>query len=1230
MEINEAAKSAYLSTLSPAKVEEFKKLSPDEQKKKINVFMEQNGLILTKTQPAVKSNKTKHPINMTYNASVGSIGDEVSFSSKNNNTTSIAAQPNNQPITLSGVETELLKVPTYPANMKKRVKLLMRDINEGKEGWYDTAQNIQITIDRINEGSYYVNPQIKDYILHQLEQKLSTFPQDEVAKATNIERRTALQAGRINNQAVIDNLNGVIQGINNEVLKQYDKAGIITHLGEGINADWLGKESSREAYEKKMNEINMRMSKLISLKNQLTTEEFKQKANELLGDILNPDAIVSAFKAGEEANAAMGKTYVIAGTAIAVTGGLAAGAIVGGGAAAAGAGTAGAATAKTAITAGAIVKGAAIGAGTGAVVGGGSSLAADTVDKLTNETDNAEDFSGEELAKMGKNAGTAAVMGAVGGAAGGAITGTLMGTTLSAGAKIGVDIAANTVVGAGIDYVATGEITLEGTLMNAAMSGLGGVSAYKGLKGATNAAASDSAAPVKHAKVDIAEPNTEFFFFSKKKNPKPPKSDIPEIITPKDNGILVKNIEQIDTSRLYDLNGAACKIPSNSVIIIGKPRKAISLNDILVSRPIKDGESITIGLNRTDGNADIKLDVDDKSISRNHFSITREGNDYIINDTSKNGTSVLLPSVIKLSQQSKVVPMDAILEIGNNQKISLKSLQPIKDGDSIIIGRGSSVDIKISNDDLISRKHVKITRHGDSYLVTDISTNGTKVIAPDIITSQPPRPNISEQTQPSQSKQTPPRSKQLDEKLVPSKKALELAQFYRNEIKNYDDIAFLRRKYPNLRNMSDAQIKERFSLDKKHVAYIENVRKKYNDRYEMDKDWLHSKNEKVNPHCAWKMHLFADTAADFRQLGDVVIPYLNKHDIAHKMLPLYKVPEMLATTSPEQAGKAFTIYPRSVEEMAQLAKDLDKLIRTNNLTRQSSKICGDAKLGDSGRLFYRYEYNSKKYKNVILDPKNENFPKIYKMMYDYNRGEGNHLAFDMTSADDIWRDFNPAEPNLRQAKHSYQTQSKSFNIAHKIASSERILDGYKDGGRNAKFDGQGNVISSNREIIVVDRTRDRALNWLISDIKNRSRGLNEYQKLKLLLSYINHYCGGVANKTTEANLYHWEKYNTNKEVLLGDIIANNPSIAVCRHRSLLFKILGDELGLNVELQRGVFISQHGSSGGHAWNVIKMQNGESILCDIMMNTAIPINSNYSFYINQYHSTIRQPLYLNKAI
>ena len=96
MSINEATLQAYLSTLSTAKAEEFKKLSPEEQKKKINVFIEQTELAPTKTNKSSTTTK-KQPINMTGDAPMESIGDEVSFSSKRDNTTSVAAQPTNQP-----------------------------------------------------------------------------------------------------------------------------------------------------------------------------------------------------------------------------------------------------------------------------------------------------------------------------------------------------------------------------------------------------------------------------------------------------------------------------------------------------------------------------------------------------------------------------------------------------------------------------------------------------------------------------------------------------------------------------------------------------------------------------------------------------------------------------------------------------------------------------------------------------------------------------------------------------------------------------------------------------------------------------------------------------------------------------------------------------------------------------------------------------------------------------
>ncbi len=1230
MTISDVFFQSYLNTLSSAEKEKFKKFSPEEQKRKIDIFMQESGIAPAKVQAKDKSDKSKS-INMTGDASVVTIGDEVSFSSS------------------AAIQAPEEQVPTYPANMDRFVKPILREIKEGKEGYYDTAQNIQITIDRIQEGSFNVNPKIKDYIVYQLEQKLKSFPPEEVARVTNMDRRIELTQSRKNNEKALSQIEATVKKIQTAVGKEYDKAGIITALGEGILGDWMDESTGRKEYAEKMSLINQRITTLMNLKNTLTTQEFKQKAQELLGDILNPDAIVSAFKAGEEANAAMGKTYVIAGTAIAVTGGMAAGALAAGGAAAGGATAAGASAAKTALTVGTVAKGAAIGAGTGAVVGGGSSIATDTIDKLTNNTDNAEDFSAEGLVQMGKNATVAAAMGAAGGAAGGAIASTLMGTTLSTGAKVGLDIAANTAVGVGLDYATTGEVTLEGTLMNFGTTALGGISAHRGSRVDINPStrANNStqrshtlgfftdttvAQTPENVNARIAEPQTEFFGWGKKKNSAETTAPKEGHVEPKKGHIEPKKIDYVNRRNISELKfGQAVSAPESTVVLLGtNPPKAVPLSDVLGSKTLMDGETITVGADRNGGNADVKLDIDDKSISRNHFSVTRYGNNYVIKATSPNGLHLLPPIATKLSKnQSKLVPAGTILNIGQNRQLKLSTIlerRPINDGESIIVGRGNNTHVQITGDSAISGQHLQITRRGDNYLITDMSSNGTTIIAPDIETSTLPQQNQVVNATP---------VNRSNEKLIPTKDALYMAKQFRN-IKRYDNIEYLREICPHL---SNEQIQRIFSLDKTQVAYIEQVQKKYPNQYITHSTWLQHQACDTNSHCAWKMHLFSDTAADYRQLADVVIPYLTKHNIGHKTIAGHVTPETLAATSPKQAGKTFTIYPQSMEEMARVAKDLDELIRAHNLTKQGSKISGDAAMGDSGRLFYRYEYTSKTYKDVILDPKDPNFRAKYERIYCDNRGGDRHLAYDMTDADDPWKNFlkpsganiSPQEPAVAaQAagatpKKQAQIQSKSFNARHKIDRTEKIVDGYMDGGRGATFDANGNIVGSNREIIVVDRTKDRVLNWMISDIKRNTAGMTETQKINYLFNYVTQKCGGKGSTAVENNLNNWNYYNTNKQVLLGDIVNNNTPISVCRHRSLLFKVLGDEIGVNVNLQRGCFTSQSGQ-GGHAWNVVRTNTGDYYICDTMNNKIIPIQESYINDLKKYQSVDYRMLYI----
>lgn len=219
-------------------------------------------------------------------------------------------------------------------------------------------------------------------------------------------------------------------------------------------------------------------------------------------------------------------------------------------------------------------------------------------------------------------------------------------------------------------------------------------------------------------------------------------------------------------------------------------------------------------------------------------------------------------------------------------------------------------------------------------------------------------------------------------------------------------------------------------------------------------------------HGAWKMHLYSVNEADWREMCDVIIPYLKEHDIEWKTFN--DASGVHDINGSKQQGKAFTIYPKNNEDMAQVAKDLDYIIRKNKLETNGSKIIGDNELGSSGRLFYRYEFNSRAYKDEILDLSNKADFNKYRNRYDANRGEGKYLADDMTIEDDIWRNFDPADPNAQPAANQVVELHKtalergwkyhydnpvSLNLANKVEIDLNIptikarIDNLPEGGR---------------------------------------------------------------------------------------------------------------------------------------------------------------------------------------
>ncbi len=262
-----------------------------------------------------------------------------------------------------------------------------------------------------------------------------------------------------------------------------------------------------------------------------------------------------------------------------------------------------------------------------------------------------------------------------------------------------------------------------------------------------------------------------------------------------------------------------------------------------------------------------------------------------------------------------------------------------------------------------------------------------------------------------------------------------LREIYHSDL---DDVATLRMDYPQYSYMSDKELLDFFKLDEKHAAFVKNRKDLFANgdaKYIERAYWNDSPYELTNNHSAWKMHLYSVDELDYQSMAEVVLPYLNKHKIAHKTLSSTMSPELLAKTAPKQTGKAFTIYPQSQEEMAQIAKDLDKLIREHNLTTNTSHITGDNQLGDSGRLFYRYEYKTGKLKDRIYTP-GEN--SLMHAAYDSNRGEGQYLAHDMTPADDPWLNFDPSNPQSVPGQNFSQAKEVPINEMRQPTSQERI------------------------------------------------------------------------------------------------------------------------------------------------------------------------------------------------
>ena len=175
-----------------------------------------------------------------------------------------------------------------------------------------------------------------------------------------------------------------------------------------------------------------------------------------------------------------------------------------------------------------------------------------------------------------------------------------------------------------------------------------------------------------------------------------------------------------------------------------------------------------------------------------------------------------------------------------------------------------------------------------------------------------------------------------------------------------------------------------------------------------------------------------------------------------------------------------------------------------------------------------------------------------------------------------------------------------YNEQHYLGPDMTIPDGYIDGGRRMTIDASGDA-ASGREILAVDRALDTELaNDLAFARSAELRALPEIERVQRIAEWIDRETtppGGISlvTRTTDELV----KEFVGKALLIGDWV-DQCHAGVCRHRSLLFKILADDAGLKAALVRGNYIKDKRPGIAHAWNEVFFSDGRHVLVDVMHN------------------------------
>ena len=178
----------------------------------------------------------------------------------------------------------------------------------------------------------------------------------------------------------------------------------------------------------------------------------------------------------------------------------------------------------------------------------------------------------------------------------------------------------------------------------------------------------------------------------------------------------------------------------------------------------------------------------------------------------------------------------------------------------------------------------------------------------------------------------------------------------------------------------------------------------------------------------------------------------------------------------------------------------------------------------------------------------------------------------------------------RNSRISAVAQSQRFARDNVIGYNEKILDGFKDGGRNTTVGISGRVRGAQREVIVVDRKKDTTLNAIIKRVKSHTQDMRTSEQKA---EYIFKYCQKFNKK------FGIKMSPQDREILLGDSLLED--YACCRHIALLFKVLCDEVDVKSELVRGMYIDNN-KYNRHSWNTAVTDYGWKKIYDATLGVS----------------------------